>query len=385
MADICIIAVTFDRPRSFARLFESLLRADYGGQSVDLLVSIDGGPRSEGTHAAIGPLDWPHGQCSIRRMPENYGLRRHILQCGDECANYEAIILLEDDIVVGQGFYRFARWASRHYSDDDRVAGISLYAPAFNEMAALPFAPAPSSNPVYALQSAQSWGQCWTRTMWTGFRTWYDANAGTLDNAADMPEQIYSWPESSWKKYAMKYLIRKGRTWVYPFVSHSTNCSEVGTHNRQQTALFQVPLAVDWDDTVVAKLDELAHYDIYFERENVPLAAEIASRVIGPVQLDLYGTRQEVTGPVNLLTVRQLPREPVARLGLNFRPHEINAALATPGADAALYQIAEGETVDLRAYRHSNVSRYHSNLDWRESLSAGWRGFVGAVRRRLGR
>lgn len=384
MADICIIVVTFDRPRSFARLFESLLRADYGGRSVDLLVSIDGGARSEGMQAAIGPLDWPYGKCSIRRMPENYGLRRHILHCGDECANYEAIILLEDDIVVGPGFYRFARWASRHYSDDDRVAGISLYAPAFNEMAALPFAPAPSSHPVYALQSAQSWGQCWTKAMWIEFRTWYDANAGVLQSAADMPDRIYSWPESSWKKYAMKYLALTGRTWIYPFVSHSTNCSEVGTHNRQQTALFQVPLAADWDETVVAKLDQLVQYDIYFERENVPLAAKIASGLTGNVQLDLYGTRQEIVGPANLLTVRQLPREPLVSFGLNFRPHEMNAALAMLGADASLYRIAEGETVDLSAYRKNDVSRYHSNLDWRESLSAGWRGFYGAMRRRLG-
>lgn len=385
MADFCIVAVTFDRPRSFVRLFESLLRADYAGESVDLLVSIDGGPRSEGTEAAIGQLDWPHGKCLVRRMPENYGLRRHILHCGDESVHYDAIILLEDDIVVGPGFYRFARWASRQYSNDDRVAGISLYAPAFNEMAALPFTPAPSCHPVYALQSAQSWGQCWTKAMWAGFRHWYDASANTLQNAADMPDQIYSWPESSWKKYAMKYLVRTGRTWVYPFVSHSTNCSEVGTHNRQQTALFQVPVAENWTEAPNAPIDELVHYDVYFERQNAPLAAEIASEADGPVLLDLYGTRQEVIGPANLLTVRQLRRQPKASLGLNFRPHEVNAALATPGADAALYHIADGEALDLGAYSKSDVTRYHSNLDWRESLSAGWRGFIGAVRKRLRR
>jgi hypothetical protein len=181
----------------------------------------------------------------------------------------------------------------------------------------------------------------------------------------------------------MKYLVRTGRTWVYPYVSHSANCAEVGTHNRQPSALFQVPLATDWNEATVAKLDELVQYDIYFERANAPLAAEIARDLTGPVQLDLYGTRQEIAGPAHLLTVRQLPREPIARLGLSFRPHEINIARSAPGTDVALYRIAEGETVDLRAYRKSNVSRYHSNLDWRESLSAGWSGFVGAVRRHL--
>jgi len=383
VADICIIAVTFDRPGSFLRLFESLLRADYAGECVDLLVSIDGGPRSVGTEAAIGPLDWPHGECRIRRMPENLGLRRHMLHCGDESANYDAIILLEDDIVVGPGFYRFARWASGEYAAEDQVAGISLYAPAFNEMAALPFAPAPSTYPVYALQSAQSWGQCWTRGMWAGFRAWYDARTGPLTNSADMPDRIYSWPESSWKKYAMKYLAQTGKTWVYPYVSHSTNCSEIGTHNRQQTALFQVPLAAGWDEPDGAPIHLIERYDIYFERENAPLASSIEEAVDGPVLFDLYGTRQQVSGPADILTVRRLAHDPVARIGLNFRPHDINALMATPGADAALYRIEEGETINLLVCNRLRTSRYHANLDWRDSLSAGWQGLIGAVRRRL--
>lgn len=385
MAEICIIAVAFDRPASLARLLASLLRADYAGDRVDLLVSIDGGPRSAGTEAAMGPLDWPHGECRIRRMPDNLGLRRHILHCGDESAHYDAIILLEDDIVVGPGFYRFARWAIGQYSADDRVAGISLYAPAVNEMAALPFAPAPSAHPVYALQSAQSWGQCWTKAMWAGFRQWYAAQPDGLPDAADMPSRIYSWPESSWKKYAMKYLAQTGRTWVYPYESHSTNCSEIGTHNSQETALFQVPLAAGWNPPAAAPLEALTHYDIYFERQNAPLACSIAKAAGGPVVFDLYGTRQVVTGPALLLSVRRLPRPPIARIGLSFRPHEINAQMATPGTDAALYRIAAGETVDLRACSRTRPVRFHANLNWRESLLAGWQGLLGEVQRRISR
>lgn len=319
-------------------------------------------------------------------MPENLGLRRHILHCGDESANYDAIILLEDDIVVGPGFYRFARWAIVQYAAEGQVAGISLYAPAINEMAELPFAPVPSAYPAYALQSAQSWGQCWTRDMWAGFRGWYAAQTDALKNEADMPDRIYSWPESSWKKYAMKYLVRTGKTWVYPYVSHSTNCSDVGTHNRQKTALFQVPLAAEWTNPGDAPLNRLEHYDIYFEKENATLA-ELTGKLEqvpgGPLIFDLYGTRQQVTGPANILTVRRLPRDPMAEIGLSFRPHDINALMATPGTDAALYRIDEGETINLLNCNRQRTSRYHSNLDWRDSLLAGWQGLISAVRRRL--
>src|SRR3546814_9480545 len=110
-------------------------------------------------------------------------------------------------------------------------------------MADLPFQPMLSGSSVYCLQSAQSWGQCWTRRMWANFEAWYADYGGTLRHAPDMPERIYSWPESSWKKFAMKYLAETGKTWLYPYRSHTTNCSEVGTHNRKITAIYQVSLA----------------------------------------------------------------------------------------------------------------------------------------------
>lgn len=383
MANICISVVTFDRPKSFARLFASLLRGDYAGDTVDLIVSVDGGARSEDMLGAIGTLDWPHGACTIRRMSENLGLRRHILHCGDAVADYDALILLEDDIVVGPDFYKYARWACDHYGGDADVAGISLYAPAFNEMAGLPFTPAPSANAVYALQSAQSWGQCWTKAMWTQFRDWYQAHPQTLAPALDMPDRIYSWPDSSWKKFAMKYLVEIGKTWIYPYVSHSTNCSEVGMHNRQLTSLFQVPLAAGDEDLVGQPLESLIHYDIYFERVDAPVSAEIAAVGEGPVTFDLYGTRQAIKGPAQLLTTRSLPRAAAAQIGLQFKPHEVNAEFATSGDAASLYHIAPGETLDLRAYKRRTAVGYYASTDWRDSLKAGAQGLVGAVARRI--
>lgn len=382
MADYCIVAVTFNRPASFLRLFSSLLAADYGCNEVDLLVSIDGGPGSAGTEDALGVLEWPFGTLRVRRLPENLGLRCHILSCGDEALNYKAIILLEDDIVVGPGFFRYSNWACHHYGDHDQIAGISLYAPAFNEMANLPFIPAPSQQPVYTLQSAQSWGQCWTREMWSAFRAWYSSQAQTLSYAPDMPDRIYSWPDSSWKKFAMKYLVETGLTWIYPYVSHSTNCSEIGTHNRQLSSLFQVPLAPGFDADESLPINDLIRYDSYFERVNLD---SDQSDLSGQLILDLYGTRQRVTGPTRLLTVRRLQQEPIAQFGLQFKPHEANFNMGSQGKDVSLYEIGSGETINLLACERLRPGGFHGTLEWRDSLKVGLDGLSAAIVRRLKR
>ena len=43
MADICIIAVGYNRPNSMNRLLNSLANSDYEEDNVDLLISIDKG------------------------------------------------------------------------------------------------------------------------------------------------------------------------------------------------------------------------------------------------------------------------------------------------------------------------------------------------------
>ena len=384
-ARICIVAVTYNRMKSLARLLASLQRADYGGDAVDLMISIDGGDVSKAVHAYAADASWPFGRLTIRRYQQNLGLRRHILNCGALACVYDAIILLEDDIVVGPNFYAFAKQAVDRYGEDERIAGISLYAPSHNEMADLPFQPMLSGTSVYCLQSAQSWGQCWTRRMWTDFQTWYTAYGGTLRHAPDMPERIYSWPESSWKKFAMKYLAETGKTWLYPYRSHTTNCSEIGTHNRQVTAIYQVSLSCGDESFAFAPLDELVHYDLYFERDGKELRDNLPVPDDRSLVIDLYATRQRATGPAHLITTRILPRPPLESFGFAFKPPEMNIAMATAGDIARLYRIDAGETVDLSNYDAVRPSHFFSSMSWRDQLRAGLRGLKAAIVRRLKR
>lgn len=385
MARYCIVLVGFDRPASLKRLLKSVIHASYKGHTVDLLISIDGGPRSEHTLDRLGPVDWPHGNCVIRRMSENMGLRRHVMHSGDVALDYDAIVMLEDDVIVGPAYFAYVNWAIQQYAQDDRIAGISLYAPNYNEMANLPFQPTPSGSPVYTLQSAQSWGQCWSRMMWRDFRAWYDRQPNELSCGSDMPERIHSWPASSWKKFAMRYLTDTRKTWIYPYVSHSSNWSELGTHNAQASQLFQVPLASTWAESAEVASTELVGYDIFFERIDMTILGETELGNKEEVVCDLYGTRTEVVGPVCLATVRVLPQSSVQEIGFNRKPHEANIEWLTPGHDARLYKIDAGESVQLSDCRKSRAVGFYSQLEWRDSLRLAYEGLRQAIVRRLQR
>jgi Glycosyltransferases involved in cell wall biogenesis len=381
-AAICIVVVAYNRIAPLARLLSSLHRAEYDGEQIDLTISIDGSSNSDELVRQCLKFVWAHGRYTIRRFVQNQGLRRHVLACGDLSKEYDAVVVLEDDLVVSTQFSRFAKAAIDFYSADQQVAGISLYAPKYNEMANLPFEPAPGKHSVYALQSAQSWGQVWTRSMWLAFRSWYDGRGEHLEAATDMPARIYSWPDTSWKKFAMKFLAESGKTWIYPYLSHSSNFSELGSHNRVPTALYQTPLDDVSRDYTFGRVDDLVCYDLFFERNADQLELHLGSSE-EPIVVDLYGTRMKTQGPCQLITRRRLDYQPVETYGLALRPHEASVVNRCSGDVIARYRVGAGECIKLDDFPLRDVVPFHSNLEWRHALQFGFNGFGQAVKRRL--
>ncbi len=49
------------------------------------------------------------------------------LQCGDLTEKYDAVVVLEDDLVVAEGFMQYVVAAVEAYKNNDEIAGISLY------------------------------------------------------------------------------------------------------------------------------------------------------------------------------------------------------------------------------------------------------------------
>ena len=127
--NVAIVVIGYNRLDSIQRLLSSLLQADYPKQEIPLIISIDKSPSDKVSEYAQS-FEWPYGTKHIVRHSQNLGLRKHVLQCGDFLKQYEAVIILEDDLLVSPRFYYFACQAVNKYSKNECIAGISLYTPA---------------------------------------------------------------------------------------------------------------------------------------------------------------------------------------------------------------------------------------------------------------
>ena len=153
-----IVAVGYNRPDSIEQLLKSLLNANYAGDQVDLVVSLDKGQRQQEIVTVAEKMSWPHGEKIVRAFPERQGLRAHIIQCGDLTEKYDAVVVLEDDLMVAPHFYSYVKQTVDRYVDDDRIAGISLYKHQTHPGVNRPFEPANNGYDVYMQQFAMSWG-----------------------------------------------------------------------------------------------------------------------------------------------------------------------------------------------------------------------------------
>ena len=333
-----IVTVAYNRPHSLARLLGSLERASYADEKdIPLVISIDGS--DDTVYAVASAFEWPHGEKKIIRRAQHLGLRMHVVSCGDLSDVYGSVLILEDDMYVGRGFYGFARQALEKYRDDSNVAGISLYSYSYNEFAKAPFMPVADGFDAYFMQVPSSWGQVWTRGQWEKFRAYYDGHSGELSADHRIPHAVSEWPTStSWKKYLYRYMVENDLYFVFPKVSHATNFGEVGTHYRNQTQVLQVPIAYN-GGAVEYKLPSFQEssqkYDAFLE-PRPELFEAMGVELPFEYEVDLYGLKNldGCTRPY-VLSVKPC-REPQRSFGIRLMPLILNIAGNVQGTDLAL-------------------------------------------------
>lgn len=379
MNRIAIIAVSYNRPDSLSRLLSTIKIATYDNDKVDLIISIDKSDAENELVTLAENFDWDYGEKKIRTFESRQGLRSHILQCGDFTDEYEAVIIFEDDIIAASDFYLFTKNALNYYADDSRIAGISLYSPIINEMVERPFTAMRTNSDVYFIQSAQSWGQCWSKEMWKSFREWYASNNSELLFNTDMPARIYSWPESSWKKYFMKYLVETNKYFVYPYESLSTNASDVGQHVKKLNSRSQVPMLIGNKEYIFTSLEDGIKYDIFFEREG--LAKYLANNIEeNELCVDIYGSKLSNKDKRYILTRKKMNFEILSSYALMCRPHEINIVFQYMGNDIFLYDLKESRNSRVEGKIDKKTElEYYSSLSWKPSLLYGLLGFKDAL------
>lgn len=357
-----IVVAAYRRPKSLARLLNSLAVASYPPEGVNVVVSLDGGfSEAVLAEAERFKASFSGGQVDVIVRCKNIGLRQHILWCGDQVERTGSVILLEEDIYVDPQFYRYAVSALMHYKGDQHVSGVALYSPEYNEYAGLPFKPLCGSSCTYHMQIPCSWGQAWDRDQWGSFRSWLAGqNAATVDGLAALPDAVKKWPESSWKKYFSAYLLVKNRYFVYPYRSYSTNAGDPGgVHVKNGTTVYQVALAHPQRGPDEYAFQDIASDDAIVYDAHMEPASSFLYDLIGcsadDVEIDFYGVK-----PVSLilkkrycLTTRNVASS-LRSFGLSFRPFEHSLLRGEDSESAAKVYFADSNAL-LRNV--SNVNR----------------------------
>ncbi len=358
MKKYAIITVNYNRPNESVRLIHSLLNVDYFGRTdIDLIISIDNSGSSD-VLDAVQSIEWPYGKRIIRTFEERQGLKKHILSCGDFLENYDAVAVLEDDLIVSQGLYSYFDSSVNFYEKDENIAGISLYKILWNQNSELPFEPVNNGYSTYFMQYAMSWGQIWMKQQWFDFKEWYKSNDEQFDPKGFIPQRVCSW-KKSWLKYHIKYCIEKNKYFVYPHESLTTCFESVGEHSIISTSLSQVPLLQGIIRKYnFPKLNQGIKYDAFFERvfeesiENIK-PEELIVDIYGKKNLDIYNKRYAITS-------QRLAKKAIKKYGLVLKPHEMNVISNISGDDIILYDLQQNDIVLRRT--DETAFRYYFSL-----------------------
>lgn len=334
MKSIAIVTIAYNRKDSLNRLLQSLDKADYNGEDIHLYISIDKS-KTDTVENFADEFKWVHGVKHVMKHEHNLGLRAHVLEQGRLLDEYDAIVILEDDIIVADSFWDYTRQTVEKYSSCNQVAGISLYSFAVNYHLRHPFTPRQDGNDIYFMNCAMSWGQIWMKRQWKAFEEWYVQHLD-FPYKPHLPKSICSWSDKSWLKYHTRYCIENNKYFVFPYISYTTNYSDPGTHIQKADNIFQVALLSGHIKRL--RLPDFAgkctKYDGWFENKDLYDALSLNE---SSCCLDLNNTNGNALGKRYWLTTRLLPFKVVKSFGVSRRPIEENVLTNCVGNGIFLY------------------------------------------------
>jgi len=303
--DLAIIIVAYNRPESLSRLLSSLDQLDYKYEDLTLIISVDNSGDNEVEQIAAD-YEWRFGSKRVVVANQRLGLKNHVLKCGDMTEEFGNIIVLEDDLIVSPFLVSYADQAIAFYKGCSNIAGISLYSHRRNIINHLPFFAYEDGFDNFFLQIAQSWGQIWSRDRWCSFKKWL-ASERSRSSGKPIHQYISSWPDSSWLKLHIQYLVAQDLYFVYPRVSLTTNSGDAGSNVISADYSYMVPMMMGNRDYCFSSfLESSSVYDCYFE-----MTCKNLKKVVGGLdnidfEVDTYGEKLQTKDTFGLSLVEGL-------------------------------------------------------------------------------
>lgn len=337
---IAIIVIAYNRPMSLKRLLDSICNAQYSEQ-FHLVVSIDKSDIQEELIEIVRLCAWDKNFLTIIKHDKRLNLKKHVLFCGDFVYKFESIVMLEDDIIVSKYFPEYVIQTLDLYGQEKEIAGISLYSPSVNVETNRPFIPFNNGKGVFLMQFPQSWGQCWNKRMWNDFKEWLQLQNDDIFNSLDIPENVKKWGKQSWLKYQVAYCVLMNKFYLYPYESLSSNCSEAGSHNSFSfNSSYQVPLRSYSINLKKYNIREMVRYDAFFENLSIISTLSFLNEISSKICIDLYGYKKNYKSYDILVTTNQLNIEPIKKIQLTYRPHELNLLYPIHGEGINIYDLS---------------------------------------------
>lgn len=347
---IAIVCVGYNRIKSMKRLLGSLLNAQYPSNDIPLVISIDCSGNEE-LYDFILDFKWPYGKKYVNIQSERLGLKDHIYKCGDLTEYFKAIILLEDDLFVSPYFYSYTLQTLEKYGADDRIAQISLYKNERNGYVGLPVSYVQNGSDVLLMQDVSTWGECWNKLMWDGFKAWRDSHIEDDIYLVDMPDAIKNWTRA-WSKYYNAYVVDTNKYVLYPNIAVTTNFSDAGEHGGDNNSIVQVNLLQRNFDYRLFNYEDLVKYDIFFNNEDIYDWLGLRKE---DVCLDLYGFHKNLYNRRYILSTKILPFSTVKSFALHMRPIELNIKYNIQGMGIFLYDTKSNVNIHKNGYRDEVV------------------------------
>lgn len=341
---IALVIPCYNRTSTLGKLLKSLVMAQYP-IGVDLIFSIDYSG-NDSVFQMANDFKWEFGEKKIIKHSENIGLRNNIISCGDLTDEYEAVIILEDDLLVSPFFMEYAYRAWKYYSEDQNIAGISLYSYRLSE-SLHEFNPISKGYDTFFMQWTSSWGQLWTKKQWSEFKEWYNIHNDNISQIP-IPEYVKGWSHS-WKKFHIAYLVDTNKYFVYPTVSYTTIQPSLGVHVSEVRLDkgYIVPLCSGFNRELVFQVfDGTLVYDCFFEIKKLEI--EINDKVI-QANFNLYGDKQKDNIDESYyISSKRIPGLKVLKeWGVYEIPLEINVLHSNEGSGLFLYDSNHFESFKL--------------------------------------
>lgn len=362
---LAIVVVAYNRTDTVGRLLNFLKNAQYNNKLVTLIISVDKS-NTDIVEKYADSFVWPHGEKKVAKHSTNMGLRNHMLSLGKYFDEFDALCVLEDDIIVAPSFFLYSLACVECYADNNDIAGISLYNFPINYHNLRRFEPLKDKHDVYFMNCAMSWGEVWLKKQWCNFYEWYKCNDEEFSYNPYLPRSICSWGKKSWLKYHTRYCIENNKYFVFPYMALSTNPGEVGTHNSSQSNnLFQCSLqyGIKENFCLPITIADGVKYDGFFENKSLASVLKLSE---DEVCIDLNGLKKNIEDKRYWLTTENSNYKIIRQFALRFHPMEYNILFNVLGDVIKLYDTHIKNTNECNKKNHRILydSYFHTSVDF---------------------